>query len=105
MQTIPVILPDGSSVNLTAGGQNELIKSVVEQFCPRFASGGEVLYLGDAGEKLNDSQILRFRDLGIELDRHGKSPDVILYLKRDNWLILIEAVTSHGPIDQNGITN
>lgn len=100
MQTIPVTLPDGSFVNLTAGGQNALIKSVIEQFCPRFASGGEVLYLGDAGDKLNDSQIRRFRDLGIELDRHGKSPDVILYLKRENWLILIEAVTSHGPIDQ-----
>ena len=34
------------------------------------------------------------------LDRHGKAPDVIVYVAAKNWLILIEAVTSHGPIDQ-----
>ena len=100
MIKIPVTLPDGSSVNLSSGGQNELIKSVVEEFCPRFAQGGEVLYLGDAGEKLDDSQVQRFQDLGIDLDRHGKSPDIIVYMKQENWLILIEAVTSHGPIDR-----
>ncbi len=100
MNMIPVTLPDGSSVRLSSGGQNELIKSIIEDFCPRFAKGGEVLYLGDAGEKLNESQIHRFQDLGIDLDRHGKAPDVIVYIKQENWLILIEAVTSHGPIDE-----
>ena len=100
MATIPVTLLDGSEVRITSGGQNELIKSIVEDFCPRFTKGGEVLYLGDAGEKLNQVQMKRFRDLGIELDKHGKIPDVIVYLNNQNWLILIEAVTSHGPIDQ-----
>jgi len=100
MSMIPVILPDGSSVKLSSGGQNELIKSVVEEFCPRYAKGGEVLYLGDAGEKLDDVQIQRLQDLGINLDKHGKAPDVIVYLEQKNWLILIEAVTSHGPIDR-----
>jgi len=97
---IPVTLLDGSVVRITSGGQNELIKTIVEDFCPRFTKGGEVLYLGDAGEKLDEAQISRFRELGIELDKHGKMPDVVVYLNSQNWLILIEAVTSHGPIDQ-----
>ena len=100
MKQIPVKLPDGTLVRLSAGGQNELIKRIVEDFCPRFAEGGEVLYLGDAGEKLSETQINRFQELDIHLDRHGKTPDVVVYRKQDGWLILIEAVTSHGPIDQ-----
>ena len=32
------------------------------------------------------------------LEPHGKIPDVILYDESRNWLILIEAATSHGPI-------
>ncbi|MYE27954.1 MAG: N-6 DNA methylase, partial [Chloroflexi bacterium] len=100
IQKIPVILPDGSIVSITAGGQNALIKRIVEEFCPRFAQGGEILYLGDAGDHLSDDQIRRFNELGIQLDKHGKKPDVVVYVESKNWLILIEAVTSHGPIDQ-----
>ncbi len=100
IQKIPVIFPDGSIVSISSGGQNALIKRIVEEFCPRFAKGGEVLYLGDAGDQLRDDQIRRFKALGIQLDRHGKKPDVIVYLESKDWLILIEAVTSHGPIDQ-----
>lgn len=29
----------------------------------------------------------------------GKMPDVILLCEKRNWLILIESVTSHGPVD------
>ena len=100
IQKIPVIFPDGSIVSISSGGQNALIKRIVEEFCPRFAKGGEVLYLGDAGDQLRDDQILRFKELGIQLSRHGKKPDVIIYVKSKDWLILVEAVTSHGPIDQ-----
>ena len=39
------------------------------------------------------------RKLGVELDRHGKMPDVVLYYREKNWLLLVEAVTSHGPVD------
>lgn len=43
-----------------------------------------------------DEQLLR--ELGIELDPHGKMPDIIVYQRERNWLVLIEAVTSHGPV-------
>jgi len=37
--------------------------------------------------------------LGVRLDKHGKFPDMIIHYKEKNWLLLIEAVTSHGPVD------
>ena len=30
---------------------------------------------------------------------HDKLPDVVLYDGQRNWLFLVEAVTSHGPVD------
>jgi hypothetical protein len=36
---------------LSPGGQNEIVKAVIEEFCPRFTPGGHVLYIGDADEK------------------------------------------------------
>ncbi len=52
MSMIPVTLPGGRVVSLSPGGQNPLIKAVVEEFCPRFTPGGSVLYVGDTGSKL-----------------------------------------------------
>ncbi|MFM5887113.1 MAG: BsuBI/PstI family type II restriction endonuclease [Dolichospermum sp.] len=97
--TIPVSLPNGQAIYLSAGGQNNLIKDILENFCPRFTPGGLVLYLGDAGDKfiINESQNLR--EMGVELDPHGKMPDVVVYDQKQDWLILIEAVTSHGPVN------
>jgi len=36
--------------------------------------------------------------LGFPADKHSKLPDVILYLRKKNWLYLIEVITSHGPV-------
>ena len=33
------------------------------------------------------------------MDSHGKMPDVVLYHTEKNWMILIESITSHGPVD------
>lgn len=38
------------------------------------------------------------RSLRIPEMNHGKLPDVVLYDRRRNWLFLIEAVTTHGPV-------
>ena len=50
LEQIPVTLPDGSAVTLTPGGQNVLLKAMIEDFCSRFTKGGLVLYVGDAGK-------------------------------------------------------
>lgn len=36
--------------------------------------------------------------LNIPAMDHDKLPDVVLYEERRNWLFLIEAVTTHGPV-------
>lgn len=48
---IPVRLPNGESVTLSPGGQNPLIKLVIEEFCSRVAPAATVVYIGDAENK------------------------------------------------------
>src|SRR5439155_2649141 len=37
--------------------------------------------------------------LGVSVESHGKMPDVVMHYPERNWLVLIESVTSHGPVD------
>lgn len=96
---IPVNLPDGRQLELTAGGQNELVKKILEEFCRRFTPGGVLVYVGDTGKKQRHVEKDYLRELGVTFDEHGKIPDVIVHLPEKNWLFLIEAVASHGPIN------
>lgn len=96
---IPVRLPNGQELRLSAGGQNELIKRIVEDFCPRFTPGGVLVYVGDTGNKQRHIETEYLRNKGVTFDEHGKMPDVIVHLQDKDWFVLIEAVTSHGPID------
>ena len=98
MVLIPVRLPNGTELKITAGGQNVLVKKIVEDFCPRFTPGGVVVYVGDTGDKQRHIESGYFEQLGVRMDEHGKIPDVVVHLPEKNWLVLIEAVTSHGPI-------
>jgi hypothetical protein len=99
MTRLPVTMPDGTELRLSAGGQNVLIKSMVEDFCSRFTPGGQVLYIGDADLKLGIFHQEELAALGVELDLHGKFPDLIVYMPDRNWLVLMEAASSHGPVD------
>jgi len=99
MELMPVQLPDGTLTTLARGGQNPLLKQIVEQFCPRFTPNGKILYLGDAGKKFRYLDEVELAAQGVALDKHGKLPDVIVHHKEKQWLVLIEAVTSHGPIN------
>lgn len=99
MPIIPVCLPDGQEIELSSGGQNILIKDILESFCPRFTPGGLVLYIGDAGDKFLINETEKLREIGIELNPHGKMPDIVIYYQQKDWLVLIEAVTSHGPVN------
>lgn len=95
---IPVRLPDGGEVRLSPGKHNELQRAIVEEFAPRFAPGSHLLYLGDTTKK---DLVVKTEDLdrlNIQITDHDKLPDVVLYDRRRNWLFLVEAVTSHGPI-------
>ncbi len=99
MVTIPLALKNGATVALSPGDHSELIRDIVEQFGARYTPDGELVYVGDTGDKHGFVDNDLFRSLGVELDAHGKMPDVVIYMRSKNWLVLIESVTSHGPVD------
>lgn len=96
---IPVQVEDGMSIDLTPRDHSELIKKIITQFAPRYAPGAEVIYVGDTGDKDGYFKEGKLESLGVKVDKHGKMPDVVLYLGSKDWLLLIESVTSHGPVD------
>lgn len=95
---IPVVLQNGEILKLSAGKHNEVQAAIVEQFATRFANGGTLLYMGDTAKKDLFIDAKGLKDLGIPIDQHSKLPDVVIFDHLRNWLFLIEAVTSHGPV-------
>ena len=96
---IPVKLPSGKTVTLSPGGQNRLMKQIVEEFCPRFAPGATVVYIGDAESKFLHLETAYLEGLGVVVAPSAKMPDVVVHDTRRNWLLLVEAVMSAGAID------
>ena len=95
---VPLKIADGTTYKLSPGKHNELEAAIVEEFGPRFAPGGKLIYLGDTAKKTLILDEVTFTKLGISVSQHGKFPDVILYDSKKKWLFLIEAVTVHGPV-------
>ncbi len=99
LRRLSVTVEPGKCIELTPGGQNVLVKRIVEEFCPHFTPGAQLIYVGDTGDKeayLNASALAA---IGVTMDQHGKMPDVLVLHRERNWLVLIEAVTSHGPVN------
>jgi hypothetical protein len=99
---IPVTV-EGEKFKLSAGKHNEVQAAVIEQFAPRFASGGKVLYLGDTANKDLFVDREELEKIGISITEHSKLPDIVIYDKPKEWLFLIEVVTSHGPVSPKRI--
>lgn len=99
MNMIPVKLKDGTKIKLSAGDHSELIRAIVEDFGARYVPDGQLVYVGDTGNKHGYYDIALLKKLGVDLDGHGKFPDVVIYYPDKNWLLLTESVTSHGPVD------
>lgn len=99
MARIPLRLREGHDISLSPGGQNTLIAKIVEEFCPRFTPGASALYVGDADAKFGYFDKAALKKLDVVVDAHGKMPDVVVYFGKKKWLVVIEAVTSHGPVN------
>jgi len=100
---IPLILPNGIEINLSPGKHNEVQAAIINEFAPRFAKGGILLYLGDTAKKDLHIEYDTLKELCIPIDQHSKLPDVVILDKEKSWLFLIEAVTSHGPVSPKRI--
>lgn len=99
MNMVPLTIAVGTTVKLSAGEHSELIRAIWEDFGPRFVPGGQLVYAGDTGDKWGYFDDAVLRSCGIAIDNHGKMPDVVIYDHKRKWLVLVEAVTSHGPVD------
>lgn len=94
----PLKLASGKIFLLSPGKHNQLQASVINDFGPRCAPNAQVLYLGDTAKKDLIFEADALEALSIPISTHDKLPDIVLFDSVRNWLILIEAVTSHGPV-------
>lgn len=97
---IPVKLPSGNSLSFSPGKHNELQKTVIEDFLPRYGYGAEVLYVGDTSDKYLHLNEERLKKLNFFKISHDELPDIIAYSRERNWLYLTEAVHSSGAISE-----
>ena len=74
-------------------------RAIWEVFRAQFVPGGKLVYAGDTGEKWGFFDQALLSSLGVDVDSHGKMPDVAIFDAKKNWLVLAEAATSHGPVD------
>lgn len=99
LQRIPVKIKGGKTLRLSAGAHSTLIRDIVTAFAPRFVPGGELVYVGDTGAKWSHFDHPLLESLGVQVTHHGQMPDVVIYFREKNWLVLVEAVASSGPVD------
>lgn len=96
---VPVQVAPGMRIALSPGEHSKLIRAIVEDFAPRFVPGSVLVYVGDTGDKWGYFNKALLAELGVDVDSHGKMPDVLLHYTERNWLLSVESVTSHGPVD------
>lgn len=100
LEQIPVKLPSGKPLELSLGEHNVLQKEIIEQFLPRFGSDCSVLYIGDTSNKSLHMYTEELKKLNFFELSHDELPDIIAYSEKNNWLYLIEAVHSSGPMSE-----
>jgi len=96
---IAVQVAPGKQIALSPGEHSELVRAIIADFAARFVPGAVLIYAGDTGEKWSYFDAPLLAQLGVNVDAHGKMPDVVLHYPERNWLLLVESVTSHGPVD------
>mgnify|MGYP004519056555 CR=1 FL=1 len=99
MNMVSVKIRENHSVQISPGKHSELIRDIIEQMAPRFLPESTLVYIGDTGEKWGYYDQELAGNLLFNVHQHGKMPDVIFYVESKNWLVLVESVTSHGPVD------
>lgn len=100
---IPITLPSGISLELGLGEHNQLQKNIIEEFLPRFGYGARVIYIGDAENKFLHYDQSTANSIGLSKLAHEELPDVVAFSQKKNWVYLIEAVHSSGPISSERI--
>jgi BsuBI/PstI restriction endonuclease domain/BsuBI/PstI restriction endonuclease HTH domain len=100
---IPITIPGGQKLEFVMGGHNQLQREIIEEFLPRFGNGCEVLYIGDATNRFLFKQDSKLQELGFFELSKDVLPDIVAYDSEKNWLFLIEAVYSSGPMSEERV--
>lgn len=100
IKKVDVFFQSGITLSLSAGEHNLIQKAIIEDFLPRFGFGAEVLYIGDTSDKYLFLETKKLEKLNFFEISHEELPDVIAYSEAKNWMYLIEAVHSSGPISE-----
>lgn len=77
---------------------DNLIASLLDKFVPRFAPGSKVIHA--IGVKPAPSKSM-LQDFGVIAQPRQKIPDAVLYCRKHNWLLLVEAATGNGLMNEN----
>ncbi|MBI2091234.1 MAG: hypothetical protein HYT78_21255, partial [Deltaproteobacteria bacterium] len=96
---VSIHLGERKRIRLPRSHDKVLLKKVVDEFCPRFAPSSVVIYIGSTEKKVWHFDAAYLRRLGVTVEEHGKMPDAVVHYTDKNWLVVIEAVTSHGPVN------
>lgn len=97
MHRIPIVIEE-NEYYLSPGTHNEVQVAVVEEFAPRFAPGGKLLYIGDTEDKNLYVNEAGLDALHLPITEHSKLPDIIISDDKREWLFMVEVVASHGPV-------
>ncbi|HEX7182090.1 MAG TPA: BsuBI/PstI family type II restriction endonuclease [Thermoanaerobaculia bacterium] len=95
---LSVLLATDQAFALSPGTHNELEKEVVEVLGPAILRRSSVVYLGDTAPRTGYQDRVLMRRLNLPIDVTTSLPDVILHDSYENRLLVVEAVTSTGPI-------
>lgn len=95
---ISVNVNEGLPFFLSPGKHNLLEKAVVEIFGRTFLNKSQVVYLGDTAPRKGYQNRSLMRNLNLPIDTTASLPDVILFSEPERHLIIIEVVTSSGPV-------
>lgn len=100
MPKVRVTLPSGHILDFSRGGHNQLQREIIEEFLPRFGGGCTILYVGDAMDRYLLREDGKLKELGFFELTHDSLPDIVAYNEEKNWLFLIEAFFTSGPMSE-----
>ena len=96
---VSVQLSADRTFTLSPGSHNDLERAVVEILTPAILAQPSVVYLGDTAPRAGYQDRTLMRRLNLPIDVTESLPDVVIYSAADNRLLVVEVVTSTGPID------
>ena len=89
---------DDEELSFSPGPHNKLQIEIVTKLKPTFFPDAELAYLGDTQHKMLKINETLLKELHFPITQHDKLPDVIYYDRKKNAVLMIEAVTSVGPM-------